>query len=856
MKNLIYALGIISVVAFTSCKKEQSSQDLPEEGLVTLTFTAEKAGIDTRTAAVEGENGVSYVWTDDDINNIKLFSVTTQDGKEHLTVIQNPTISIVSNTKLTISAQVAPNTTYTFRAVLSGDWTNDGKQPRVETEQHPSATNFDPSADILVSDDKEVVVGDADGNGNATTGDMLLRFRRQIVVNKMDLKSLTAGETIDKVVITSDKHLTGYYSTDTKNFTGDGEVITVKYNNTVSVPASGQFPVYFTTIPGKGHRLTVEVTTDQNIYTKTFAEGSTIDFESGYFTRFGVTLPSGTANVSLSLPVEDSMSWAMTGGSDSNVELTVAELTPTQEDLKVYDSSTRAYKGADGLKLGNADYRGSITTNKIDLSSAFYVAIDAKTFGSDASQVKIQVDGTDVYTSGNLSSNYKTYYWNCNAATAASSVSVSISGKRGYIRDLYIGAGTYVAPPKIIVSSNNPLNVANTASSQTITYSIDNPSTGVTLTASEDADWITNLNYATNGQVTFDVAAQEAGAPSRSADITLSYTGAKSVKVTINQAAKASSNDQYVLVTSLSSVTAGTYVIVNNGYYLPNAVSTNAGPAKNNNTKVTVSGNTLSDVTDAMTWDFSGSLSAMTIKSTIEGNYYLLVSGNGNSNLRVNTSSTIPTWTISDYSGTTGAFSLKDNTHNRYCATYSTGADWRSYNTYNASNYGDNGRIYLYKKATSTGEETVISINFAETNQRPNGFPSVTPGATALATYTIAGYDFSFFASTGYYWINAEGNNQKYLLIGETNSYILFPAIDGQRLTGIKFHTSSSCSTSVQVGIYSADGNTVIKSPVALSTQNADYQWSLTGTATNTRYQFRITNNKNAQLTSLELTYE
>ncbi|MBR3074722.1 MAG: BACON domain-containing protein [Bacteroidales bacterium] len=181
--------------------------------------------------------------------------------------------------------------------------------------------------------------------------------------------------------------------------------------------------------------------------------------------------------------------------------------------------------------------------------------------------------------------------------------------------------------------------------------------------------------------------------------ITIGYTVSGITKTTTQAiTVNAASNDHYVKVTSLSDVTAGEYIIVNAGYYLPNADATSGGPAK---VAVTISNDEVQDVKSAMTWTFTGTTIAMTIQSTADATKYLNVSGNGNSNIRVNTTSN-HTWTIADYSGTSGAFTMKDNTQNRYCATYGNGSDWRSYNTYNAGNYADGGRIYLYKLADNT----------------------------------------------------------------------------------------------------------------------------------------------------------
>jgi len=184
--------------------------------------------------------------------------------------------------------------------------------------------------------------------------------------------------------------------------------------------------------------------------------------------------------------------------------------------------------------------------------------------------------------------------------------------------------------------------------------------------------------------------------------VTISYTeGGTTKTVDLNVLV----SERYEKVTALKDVTAGEYVIVNDGYFLPNSTATKAGPVKSADTKVTISNSNsvdiVSGVTSDMTWTFIGtSSSAMTIKSTKstqQTSYYLYVAGTSNNNqLRVNTTSD-HTWTIA-VNGSAPAFSLKDNSNDRYCATYSTGSDWRSYNSATASNYGDDGKVYLYKK--------------------------------------------------------------------------------------------------------------------------------------------------------------
>lgn len=528
MKRILYTFGAFAVaaLALSACQKQEVS--LPENDLVTVTFTAEKAGLDTKTAAVEGENEVSFVWTDEDISNIKLFLVGED---ETLTVVANPTITKVSGNELTISTKVAPNATYTFRATLSGKWTSDGKKPRLSETQSPSATNFDPSADVLISDDMEVSVGVAEnGEETVATDALKMVFRRKVVVNKMTLKNMVAGEAIDKVVITSGKDIAGYFYNDGTP-SGDKKVITLNYNKAVTVPEGGQFPVYFTTIPGTGHSLTVEVVTDQFVYTKSFAEGKSVDFNLGQFTKFNLALPAGVANTALTLPFSDDFSWASAGAS-----------LPSDK----YSESSTLYFDKGKLRLGTGSVTGFITTKEIDLSSAFYVKVNAFAYnaGSDNAKIQVKIDGGEAQSAvndgANMSADAKDYYFNFAAATNKSKVTITVAGSnpRFALNSIDIISGAYLLPPVINVTSDNPMSIANTGGAGTIEYTIANP-TEASLTAAkkdESVTWISNIKDI-DGKVTFDVSAQDAGANARSAVIVLSYDGAEDVEVTVNQAA-------------------------------------------------------------------------------------------------------------------------------------------------------------------------------------------------------------------------------------------------------------------------------------------------------------------------------
>lgn len=275
-KSLLFGFAALAALAFSACQKEVT---VNEKEMVTVTLVAQKAGDETRTAAVEEDNKVSYEWTAEDQSNLKLFVVGVDDkGKETLTLVENPTSSISSDKKtLTVTATVEELST--LRAAISGGWTNDGLKAKVMTDQSPLTNNFDPNADVLVSEDVEV-----DGLNNA-----LLTFKRPVAINKMTLKQLVAGEKIHEVTITSDKNLIGYYEGGKMNGQSGGNSITISYDN-IEVGENGEFPVYFVTMPNEGHSLSVVVKSDQFVYAKTFGP---VNFSLGKFSKFGVKLPDG-----------------------------------------------------------------------------------------------------------------------------------------------------------------------------------------------------------------------------------------------------------------------------------------------------------------------------------------------------------------------------------------------------------------------------------------------------------------------------------------------------------------------------------------------------------------------------------
>lgn len=217
-------------------------------------------------------------------------------------------------------------------------------------------------------------------------------------------------------------------------------------------------------------------------------------------------------------------------------------------------STTQAIKGNQSMLLRDYTANGfqPYVYTEYRLSSVKEVQFQAKRTSSQPYQLKLSysTDLGDTWTDAetfDLSNSAETFKHVFGSIVSSAMFKFTIvfpgtrENKKDVIIDDVIFSKTEIVPaPVITVTSDNPMDVANTASSQEITYTIANPTTA-SLTASTTADWISNLDYSNAGTVSFNVAAQVTDAPARSAQITLKYTDAADVVVTVNQAAGPSS---------------------------------------------------------------------------------------------------------------------------------------------------------------------------------------------------------------------------------------------------------------------------------------------------------------------------
>lgn len=298
MKRFIYSIGILAagVLSAVSCQKEIAPEN--ESGkMVTVTFVAEAPA--TKSAAVEGDSGVSYKWTDGDEDRMHLFTVNEGNS---LTEVTGAEVTKVSDTKLTITATLPEGSK--VRAIMASAFTTSTKHPKLSDSQSPSINQYDPTADILISDD-ETVSGSMPEEG--------LVFTRKVVINKMTLHGLSTQEIVKKVIISSDNYLAGNYAGEAIN---EGKKqVTLNYGDGIQVSktsdklaGTGAFSAYFVAMANESHTLSLRVETDKNVYEKTL--GQAISLNLGQFTRFDVGLPAGT-------PISDAVDYTLVTSANS-----------------------------------------------------------------------------------------------------------------------------------------------------------------------------------------------------------------------------------------------------------------------------------------------------------------------------------------------------------------------------------------------------------------------------------------------------------------------------------------------------------------------------------------------------------
>ena len=251
-----------AVAMLTGCMKEEAQT--PSEK--TSKISIEIAETATKTY-VEGEQ-IYWHESGEQLNIIYFADENSSSRRQSAT---HTDYTLVDN-KATFTADITATdgaTTYTFGAFYpyAYKYSTSSVSLTVPQEQTPTATSYDPKADILVSAQPVVTEGIPDK--------IQFQFTRLVAFAEMTLKGIEAGELIEKVVVSSPAKPAG--AVEFKVHEANTLENTKWYNNYEDITinmggrtATGNDVVWFVTVPTdlSGTSLTVTVTTDKNIYEK------------------------------------------------------------------------------------------------------------------------------------------------------------------------------------------------------------------------------------------------------------------------------------------------------------------------------------------------------------------------------------------------------------------------------------------------------------------------------------------------------------------------------------------------------------------------------------------------------------
>ncbi len=128
-------------------------------------------------------------------------------------------------------------------------------------------------------------------------------------------------------------------------------------------------------------------------------------------------------------------------------------------------------------------------------------------------------------------------------------------------------------------------------------------------------------------------------------------------------------------------------------------------------------------------------------------------------------------------------------------------------------------------------------------------------GSTNVATGSSNKLNAFYYAETGEAF-NAGGSgyfNSGYFLWGKSGAYIELPTFEGECITNVTAHSSSTHSTSVVVNVLTSEGKTASTS-IKWATKNKDYSYDIAEEYQSSVLRLQVTSSHNSQITSLTIT--
>ena len=542
MKNIFKSLMLVAVAAMGFACQENVADFTPERANeVVMTITADVD--ETRTyISEENDTNGKVAWSEGDqikvIENGAIFrtsdaAVIDGDGKAQFAV------SFPKN-----DGAVTYNAVFPASAVVEEAEVNaDEVQVAVKSFQYPTATSFDPQADVLVAKELEF---------DAQPEALNMQFKRIVSLGKMTLKKIEDDAKISKVIFTVENQ--GLAGRNTVNTT-TGEVVSYGNVNTITLTYAEPIAtreIYFTCNPFKlvaddTFKVTV-VCADNTAYVRkvTLAGDKELTFTEGDMSTFSVTMEKvDTQTVSgwnLVKDVNDlavgdqiiiaakgfnyALSTTQNGNNRAQAEITKSDDTVTFDDnVQIITLAQSSYDGLFGFYTGSGYlYAASSSSNHLKTKDTL----------DNHGSWKITIDDSGIATikaSQSSNRNWLRY----NSTNNPPIFSCYSSGQVDIVIYKYTetvsGGDIEILPEPSFSVDVKSVEFAAEGGEETITVTPENNFYGA-VTATTDAEWLTIKN----DDYTFTITAEEnANNSPRNATITFSAQDCNDVTVAVKQ---------------------------------------------------------------------------------------------------------------------------------------------------------------------------------------------------------------------------------------------------------------------------------------------------------------------------------
>lgn len=274
------AAAALALSMTTSCQKELEQAPVPSSETSTVCFTLSEP--DTKTAMGTIGDKVTNVWSSDDNTRMTFYQNGT--ASESVTITSDDDYKHAS---FTATFAEATADSYTYKALLAKNTVNG--LPVVPAVQHPTASSFDPDANVLVGLETEFA---------SKPEKVDLVYKHAAAISRISFTGIPTGLTIYGVQINASSAIAGAaksvdYSDGIVDYSDASEnTISLIYDSAPSY-SEGKFDAYFVTIPGSSVKITdIKLVTDKGTFVKTNSGSSTTTFDVSKFKTVKVAVPS------------------------------------------------------------------------------------------------------------------------------------------------------------------------------------------------------------------------------------------------------------------------------------------------------------------------------------------------------------------------------------------------------------------------------------------------------------------------------------------------------------------------------------------------------------------------------------